>query len=159
MEYSYCPSLERKAEKLLRNAGAIAGVLLLSSSFFPNIKFPWLLQLLALFAFFGVVILQSYLNRTYCYRVTRDGLFEIEEHIGVRRQVACRIAKGEIEAIIPCKSQEAKERLKEQNRKRYSYTGSLKKENAHWLFATVSGEKLAVCILADERLLALLELN
>lgn len=159
MEYSYCPSLERKAEKLLRNAGAILGLLLLSSSFFPNVKLPWLFQLLALFSFFGVVILQSYLNRTYCYRVTRDGLFEIEERVKDRRQVVCRIAKSEIEALARIDSPEAKAIWKEQGRKCYRYLATLSKKDRYLLAATVADEKLAVCILADERLFALLALN
>ena len=159
MEYSYCPKLARKAEKLLRNAFALAGVLLLSSSFFPNVKLPWLFQLLALFAFFGVVILQSYLNRIYCYRITENYLFEIEERIGTRRQVVCRLAKSEIETILPANAPEAKVLLKERGRKHYRYLGTLFQKDSYLLAATVSGEKLRVAILADEQLLAMLSFN
>ena len=156
MEYSYCPDLARKVEKLLRNAGILAGFLFLSSSFFPGVKFPWLFQLFALFAFFGVVILQSFLNRSYCYHVTSDGLFEIEERIGAKRQVVCRVAKSEIEAILPMKSPEAKALWTEQGRKRYRYLGTLFSKESYLLAATVAGEKLAVLIFADERLVSLL---
>ena len=159
MEYSYCPDLPRKTEKHLRNAGTIAGLLLLSSSFFPNVKFPWLFQLLALFSFFGVVILQSYLNRSYCYRITENYLFEIEERIGTRRQVVCRLAKSEIEAILPANAPEAKVLLKERGREHYRYLATLFQKDSYLLVATVAGEKLAVTILADERLCALLRLN
>ena len=156
MEYSYCPDLPRKTEKHLRNVFAMAGGLLLSSSFFPNVKFPWLFQLLALFAFFGVVILQSYLNRTYCYRLTSDRMFEIEERIGTRRQVVCRLAKSEIEAILPANAPEAKAVFKEQGRKHYRYLGTLFPKESYLLAATVAGEKLAITILADECLRELL---
>ena len=156
MEYSYCPDLARKVEKLLRNAGILAGFLFLSSSFFPGVKFPWLFQLFALFAFFGVAILQSYLNRAYCYRVTSDGLFEIEERIGTKRQVVCRIAKSEIEALLPMGAPEAKLYLQEKGRKRYRYLGTLFSKESYLLAATVAGEKLAVLTFADERLVSLL---
>ena len=156
MEYSYCPDLERKAERALRNACLVACILLFTTSFFPGVPLPWLFWLLSAFAGLGFVIFQTYLNKTYCYRVAQDGLFEVEERTGTRRYVVCRLAQKEIERLEKAGSKEAKEGLKEQGRQCYSYVGTLKKENAYWLFATVAGEKLAVCILADERVSALL---
>ena len=156
MAYSYTPDLPRKTEKLLRNAGALLGVLLLSSSFFPKVALPWLLQLLAALSFIGAAALQMLLVRSYSYRLTDDGLFEIAERIGRLNRVVCCLFPSEIEAIEPIGSEQAKPYLAEPDRKRDSYLGTLKKKNAYWLFATVSGEKLAVAIFADERLLGIL---
>lgn len=156
MSYSYTPDLPRKTEKLLRNAGALLGVLLLSSSFFPKVALPWLLQLLAALSFIGVAALQMLLVRSYSYRLTDDGLFEIAERAGRLNRVVCCLYPSEIEAIEPIGSEQAKPYLDQPDRRRYSYLGTLQKKNAYWLFATVSGEKLAVAIFADERLIKVL---
>ena len=157
MSYSYTPNLPRKGEKLLRNAGLLVGLLLFATSFFPKAALPWLFQLLAALCFIGAVALQMLLSKSYSYRLTDEGLFEIEEKAGRARRIVCRISKGEIEAIEQAGSERAKSRLAESDRRRYSYLGTLQKKNAYWLFATVSGEKLAVAIFADERLRGLLQ--
>ena len=157
MGYAYTPDLPRKTEKLLRNAGVLFGVLLLTSSFFPKVALPWLLQLLAALSFIGAVALQMLLERSYSYRLTDDGLFEIAERIGRLSRVVCCLFPSEIEAIEPIGSEQAKPYLSEPDRRRYSYLGTLKKEKVYWLFADVSGEKLAVAIFADERLLGILK--
>lgn len=156
MSYSYTPNLPRKGEKLLRNAGALLGALLLATSFFPKVALPWLWQLLAALCFIGTAALQMLLVRSYFYRLTDEGLFEIEERIGRIRRIVCCLAEREIEAIEPFASEQAKPYLFEPDRRRYSYLGTLKQEKAYWLFADVSGEKLAVAIFVDERLLGLL---
>ena len=159
MSYSYTPDLPRKGEKLLRNAGLLVGLLLFATVFFPKVALPWLFQLLAALCFIGAVALQMLLSKSYSYCLTDEGLFEIEEKAGRARRTVCRISKGEIEAIEQTGSEPAKAHLAEPDRRRYSYLGTLQKKNAYWLFASVSGEKLAVAIFADERLLELLKAN
>ncbi|MBQ7173443.1 MAG: hypothetical protein IJR88_04930 [Clostridia bacterium] len=156
MSYIYTPNLPRKGEKLFRNAGILLGLLLFATSFVPKVALPWLLQLLATLFLISAVALQMLLAKSYSYRLTEDGLFEIEETVGRKSRVVCRISKSEIEAIESSVNEAAKALLAEPERRRYSYLGTLKKENSYWLFATVSEEKLAVRFFAEERLIALL---
>ncbi len=162
--YQYEPKSKKVREKTILLILLLIAVAAFASANIPGILFPSLLQLFAVFALVGVVMIVSRcLLRRFVYQVgPREDAPEgtpydlvITEIYGNRREVVCRIALTDIREITRITRENRKEISAITKRKRvYHYTEELFPEDYRMLTVEMEEEVFYIKIAANEDLIA-----
>lgn len=166
--YEYTPRSRRKKEFWIVAILTLAATFLFCCSTLPNCPYPSLWQLTCVVLLVAVIMLVSKcLLRSFIYRVElREGASVDEaaydlivlECYGKRRTVVCRVALSDIENVR-CVTQENRKELFKQLRGKqvYRYFSELTPTNSYLLTLSNADMEGYLWIVADERLLLMLQ--